>query len=98
MPLLILNEPWESVSTTFMMQLLEWNMNAILVVVDQLSKLAKIAPTKTIVATFNSTKLFPDMWIKHHGVFQFIMSDRDVKFTNKFFEAFVLKNGKEVVF
>jgi hypothetical protein len=94
MPLLILNEPWESASTNFMMQLFEWNMNAILVVVDQLSKLAKMVPTKTIIATFNSTKLFSNMWVKHHGVFQFIISDRDVKFTNNFFEAFVLKNGK----
>jgi hypothetical protein len=61
MLLLILNEPWESVSMNFMMQLLEWNMNVVLMVVDQLSKLAKMAPTKTIVTTFDSTIFFSDM-------------------------------------
>ncbi len=65
MLLSILSEPWESISMNFMMQFLEWNMNAILVVVDQISKLVKIAPTKTIVTIFNSTKLFLDKWITH---------------------------------
>jgi hypothetical protein len=55
-------------------------MDAILVVVDQFYKLAKMAPTKTI-ATFDSAKLFFDMWVKHHWMPQFIISDRDTKFT-----------------
>jgi hypothetical protein len=47
--------------------LMEWNgMDAILVVVDQFSKLAKMALTKTIVTTFDWTKLLFDMWVKHH--------------------------------
>jgi hypothetical protein len=54
MLLSILNEPWENVSTNFMMQFFEWNINAILVIVDKLSKLVKMAPTKT--TTFDSTK------------------------------------------
>jgi hypothetical protein len=55
-------------------------MDAILIVVNQFSKLAKMAPTKTIM-TFDSTKLFFDMWVKHHGMPQFIVSDRNAKFT-----------------
>ncbi len=52
--LLILNELWESVSMDFMTQLLEWNgMNAILVVVDQFSKLEKMALIKIIATTFD---------------------------------------------
>ncbi len=55
-PLTILNEPWESVSMDFMTQLPEW-MDAILVVVDRFSKLAKMAPTKTITIIFDLVKL-----------------------------------------
>jgi hypothetical protein len=51
----------------FMNQLFKWNgMDAILVLVDQFSKLAKMALTKTIVTTFDETKLFFNMWVKHH--------------------------------
>jgi len=40
--LLIPNKPWENISMDFMTQLSKWNgMDAILVVVDQLSKLVK---------------------------------------------------------
>ncbi len=58
-PLSIPSKPWESVSMEFMNQLLEWNgMDAIFVVVDRLSKLVKIVPTKTITTTFDLAKLF----------------------------------------
>jgi hypothetical protein len=60
--------------------LLEWNrMDTILMVVDRFSKLAKMAPTKTI-ATFDSTKKFFDMWARHHGMPKFTVNDRNAKF------------------
>jgi hypothetical protein len=38
----------------FMTQLLKWNgMDAILMVVEQFSKLAKVVPTKIIITTFD---------------------------------------------
>jgi hypothetical protein len=50
---LIPNKPWENVSMDFMTQLFKWNgIDAILMVVDQFSKLAKMAPTKMITTTF----------------------------------------------
>jgi hypothetical protein len=74
--LLIPNEPWESVSMDFITQLPKWNgMDTIFVVVDQFSKLAK---------TFDSAKLFFDMWVRHHGMPQFIISNRDAKFMTNF--------------
>jgi hypothetical protein len=52
----------------FMTQLPKWNgMDAILVVVDKFSKLAKVAPIK-MITTFDSAKLFFNMWVKHHGI------------------------------
>jgi hypothetical protein len=66
-PLLILNKPWESVSMDFMTQLFKWNkMDAILMVVDRLSKLVKMVPTKMITVIFDLVKLFFDMWVRHH--------------------------------
>ncbi len=41
-----------------------------------------------IATTFNSTKLFDDMWVRHHGMLQFIINDK---------ETFVLEGGDEVV-
>jgi len=46
----------------FMTRLPKWNgMDAILVVVDQFSKLMKMALTKMIMTTFDLAKLFFDM-------------------------------------
>jgi len=72
----------------FMTQLPKWNgMDAILMVVNQFSKLPKMAPS-TIVIILDLVKLFFDMWIRHHGMSQFIISDRD---------ALVLEGGDEIV-
>jgi hypothetical protein len=71
----------------FMTWLFEWNgMDAIFVVVDRFSKLAKMAPIKTITTTFDSVKLFFDMWVRHHMMPQFIISDRDAKFMTGFYK------------
>jgi hypothetical protein len=54
-PLLIPNEPWENISMDFMTQLVEWNgMDVVLMVVNQFSKLAKMALIKMITTIFNS--------------------------------------------
>jgi hypothetical protein len=85
--LLIPSEPWENVSVDFIIQLPKWNgMDTILVVVDQFSKLAKMVSIKMIVITFNLTKLFFDMWVRHHEMPQFIVSDRDAKFMMGFWK------------
>jgi hypothetical protein len=59
-------------------------MDAILVLVDQFSKLVKMAPTKMIMTFFDFVKLFLDMWIKHHRMPQFIVNDRNAKLTTSF--------------
>jgi hypothetical protein len=73
-------------------------MNAILVVVDQLSKLVKMAPTKTIMTTFNSAKLFFDVCIRHHEMPQFIMNNKDTKFTTGFWKHLFWKVGTNLPF
>jgi hypothetical protein len=82
----------------FMNQLLEWNgMDAILVVVDQFSKLAKMALTNTVATSFDWIKLFFNMWVKHHEMPLIIVNDRDAKFTMGFLETFVLKGGNKII-
>jgi hypothetical protein len=66
----------------FMSQLLKWNgMDAIFMIVDLFSKLAKVDPSKIIITTFDLMKLLFDMWVKHHKMLQFIVSNKDAKFT-----------------
>ncbi len=56
-------------------------------VIDQFSKLAKMAPTKTIVTTFDFAKFFFDMWVKHHAWDATIFrKHRDAKFTTGFWK------------
>ncbi len=38
-----------------------------------------MVPTKTIT-TFDSTKLFFDIWVMCHWILQFIIDDRNAKF------------------
>jgi hypothetical protein len=55
-------------------------------VVNQLSKLTKMAQTKIIATTFDLAKLFFNMWVKHHGMPQFIINDTNAKFTMNFYK------------
>jgi hypothetical protein len=95
----ILNEPWENVSIDFMSQLLKWNgMHAILMIVDKFSKLAKVAPSKIIITTFDLVELLFDMWVKHHRMLQFIISNKDAKFTMHFWKHLFQKVGTKLSF
>jgi hypothetical protein len=63
--------------------IMEW-MDAILVVVNQFLKLAKMVSTKMTTTTFEMS-IFFNMWVRHHGMLQFIVSnDHDAKFTANF--------------
>jgi hypothetical protein len=81
----------------FMTQLPKWNgMDTMLVVIDQFSKLAKMMLTKTITTTFVMRKKI-DMWVKHHEMPQFIISNNDAKFMTGFLKTFVLEGGDKIV-
>jgi len=51
-----------------------------------------------IVTTFDSTKLFFDMWIRHHRMLQFIVIDRDTKFMVGFWKQLFKKVGMKLSF
>jgi len=58
--------------------------DVILVVVDRFSKLAMFGTTKTTATIVKTSTLFFDMWVRHHGMPEVIVSDRDAKFALEF--------------
>ncbi len=91
-PLLVPPCLFESVSMDFMTCLLEWEgTNAIFMVVDKFSKLAKFALTQTNFVVVGTTKLFFNMWVWHNGMLEVILNDWDLKFTLKFWTLLMKK-------
>jgi len=87
-PLPILEGPWESVSMDFMVSLPpSRGFDAIMVVVDRFSKMAHFIPTKDNATTQETGRLFFTHVFKHHGLPKEIVSDRNPKFTSKFWQA-----------
>jgi Integrase zinc binding domain len=58
--------------------------DAILVIVDRLSKIVRFCPTTSDVDAFGSAKLFFNHWYQHYGLMRKIVSDRDGRFVGKF--------------
>ena len=59
----------------------------ILVVVDRLTKMAKFIPTQSTVTSTQTADLFLQEVFRNHGLPLNIVSDRDPRFTAKFWEA-----------
>ncbi len=77
-PLPIPEGPWENVSMDFMVSLPpSRGFDAIMVVVDQFSKMAHFTLTKDNVTAQETGRLFFTHVFKHHGLPKDIMSDRD---------------------
>ena len=61
--------------------------NSIMVVVDKLTKAAHFIPVKSTYETGDIAKIFMKEIFKLHGLPKAIVSDRDVKFTSKFWKG-----------
>jgi hypothetical protein len=57
-----------------------------------------MVPTKTIATTFDLAKLFFNMWVRHHGMPQFIVSDGNAKFMARFWKHLFWKVGTKLLF
>ena len=78
-------ECWHTISADWITGLpLSKSCDAILVVVDKLSKRAKYIPTQTNADAPETARLFFDHVVRHHGLPSVIISDRDPKFTSNF--------------
>jgi len=96
-PLLIPEGPRESVSMDFMVGLPpSKGFDAIMVVVDRFSKMAHFIPTKDEATAQETGRLFFSHIFKHHGLPKNIVSDRDPKFTSKFWRALWKQMGSKL--
>jgi transposase InsO family protein len=87
-PLPIPFRRWETISADFITQLPESDgYDAILVVVDKLTKRAHFIPTTTDVNASQVAHLFYNTIFRYHGLPQTIISDRDSKFTSHFWQT-----------
>ncbi len=67
--------------------------DAIMVVVDQFSKMAHFIPTKDSATPQETGRLFFTHVFKHHDLPKDIVSDRDPKFTSKFCQTLWKRMG-----
>jgi hypothetical protein len=96
-PFLILKGAWESVSMDFTVSLPpSRGFDAIMVVVDQFNKMAHFNHTKDEATTQERGRLFFTHVFKHHGLPKDIVSNRDPKFTSKFWRALWKCMGSEL--
>ena len=88
-PLEIPDSNWEVVSIDFISGLTPSTngYDAIFVCVDKLSKMAHFMPTTTHVTAEGTARLFRDHVYKIHGLPKVILSDRDARFTSRFWDA-----------
>ena len=90
MPLPIPAQPWESISLDLIGPLnkTEKGNNAILVVVDRLTKMKHFIATTMEVTSDGLVQLVMDNVVRLHGVPLSIVSDRDPRFTAGFWDSF----------
>jgi hypothetical protein len=85
-PLEVPNHRLEQVTLDFVMELplTPSGHDAILVIVDRLSKIVHFCPTTSDVDAVGSAKLFVNHWYRHYGLPRRIVSDRDGRFLASF--------------
>ena len=84
-PLPIAERPWESITMDFIIGLPKLEgYGSIIVAVDMFSKYATFITTPIDYTVKNTTRLFLKHMVKYWGLPNYIISDRDLHFTRKF--------------
>ena len=88
-PLPIPSGPWQSIGMDFLgpLPLSKSGKDMILVVIDRLTKMAHFIPTFSNVTSKQVAELFLENIFRYHGMPRNIVSDRDPKFTAKFWKS-----------
>ncbi|KAF1314408.1 reverse transcriptase, partial [Globisporangium splendens] len=83
------SDSWKSVSMDFIFGLPRdtHGRNGILVLVDRFSKMVHLAPVSDKISAEKTAKVFVDVVFRLHGLPVEIVSDRDTRFTSKFWRA-----------
>ena len=86
-PLEIPEGPWQDISIDMIGPLPKSNgMDAIVVIIDQFTKIIRLKATTTSISSEGITKIYRDEIWKIHGVPKTILSDRGPQFALKFME------------
>jgi transposase InsO family protein len=87
--------PWESISLDFsFLPKCTAGFDTIVVFVDRLTKMVKIAPTVSTLTAVDAAELYITTCFRHgYGLPTSLVSDRDVRFTGKFWRALHKKLG-----
>ena len=81
------NRPWQSIGMDFMGPLPKLNnFDYLLVIIDQLTSQVQLVPTTTTVTAKGIAWLILKEVVRLHGIPEFIVSDRDTKFTSIFWK------------
>ena len=84
-PIPLLEWKWQQITTDLVTNLPESEgKTAIAVFVDRLSKMVHFAPCTKEISAEKYAQLFIDHVFKHHGLPEVIISDRDPRFTSRF--------------
>ncbi|GBG75872.1 hypothetical protein CBR_g21116 [Chara braunii] len=97
-PLPIPERPGESLSMDFMDTLItcKSGMRHIFVIVDRLSKYARLVPMPKTTKTEYAIRMFKENWVRDFGLPTSIVSDRDVRFTNELWKAAAAEQGTQL--
>jgi len=81
--------PWQEISIDIIRPLPKSNgMDAIVVIVDQFTKIIHLKATTTNILSEEIVKIYRDNIWKLHGIPRKILSDRGPQFASKFIEEF----------
>ncbi|GMF34441.1 unnamed protein product [Phytophthora fragariaefolia] len=88
-PLPIATEAWRSISMDFVFGLPPDadGRNGVLVVVDRFMKMVHLTPVSDTVTAAETAAHFVDCVLRHHGLPELVVSDRDPRFTSAFWTA-----------
>jgi len=97
-PLDIPERRWDHITMDFVVQLPKTTKkhDAIVVFVEKLSKRTYFIPTTTDVTAPQVAEIFFNTIFKNHGLPKVIISDRDPKFTSRFWKALFEKLGTKL--
>ena len=99
-PLVIPEMKWECISMDFVTGLptVQGGYDSIMVIVDMLTKVAHLIPVKTTYTIADIARIFIKEVFRIHGLPKRIVSDRDAKFTSKFWTSLFQAVGTQLNF
>ncbi|MCO5590471.1 hypothetical protein L7F22_044441 [Adiantum nelumboides] len=91
---------WEFISMDFVRDLptVQGGYDSIMVIVDMLTKVSHLIPVKKIYTASDISRLFVKEIFRLHGLPKRIISERDAKFTSKFWKALFEALGTQLCF